>query len=165
MTHSPMTPQEIAALPYRLNAGMMLANERGRIFAGQRIDTPGDAWQMPQGGIDAGENPAGAALRELEEEIGVPPEQVTILAEMPEWLSYDLPVDLVPRIWKGRYRGQSQRWFLMRFLGQDAQINIATAHPEFSHWRWMQPDELLTHVVPFKRDVYGTVLRAFQPHL
>jgi len=160
-----MTPEMISKLPYRKNVGMMLANAHGFIFAGRRIDNPGDAWQMPQGGIDAGEDPVQAALRELEEEIGVASDLVRVEAEMPEWLTYDLPHDLIPRLWQGRYRGQKQRWFLMRFLGDDQEINIATEHPEFSEWQWMSPDELLSKIVPFKRDVYAAVIRAFQSRL
>ncbi len=144
---------------------MMLVNPRGHVFTGRRIDTPGEAWQMPQGGIDAGETPAQAALRELHEEIGVAPDLAQIIAEYPGWLNYDLPGNLLGRIWKGRYRGQSQRWFLLRFLGDDSQINIATAHPEFCEWRWMAPEDLLTRIVPFKYDIYAAVLEAFRPEL
>ena len=165
-----MTPEEIARLPYRPNVGIVLANPAGLIFAGQRIDAPRlgtdqTAWQMPQGGIDKGEDPREAALRELEEETGVRPERVTIEAEMPDWLTYDLPHDVVPRIWKGRYRGQTQRWFLMRFHGDDAEITIDRKHPEFSQWQWMRPAELLAHIVPFKREIYRDVLAAFEDRL
>ncbi len=160
-----MTPEEIARLPYRRNVGVMLVNADGKVFVGQRRDRFEDAWQMPQGGIDDGEDPRSAALRELEEEIGVPPELVEIVAETDGWLRYDLPPDIVPEIWKGRYRGQEQKWFLMRFLGTDDQIDIATAHPEFSRWRWQDPDELVDRIVAFKRDVYARVLEAFAPWL
>lgn len=160
-----LTPEAIAKLPYRRNVGVMLMNSEGLVFVGQRLDNPGPAWQMPQGGLDEGETPREAALRELEEETGVRPDLVDILAETEDWLSYDLPHDLVPRIWKGRYRGQEQKWLLMRFLGTDDQVQIETAHPEFSHWRWMAPSDLVDNIVPFKRAVYGRVLSAFAPHI
>lgn len=160
-----MTPEQIAALPYRRNVGIMLVNRDGNVFVGQRSDRYQEAWQMPQGGIDNGESPRAAALRELEEEIGVAPDLVEIIAETEGWLPYDLPHDIVPQIWKGRYRGQEQKWFLMRFLGRDDQIDIATEHPEFSRWRWSSPDELLDRIVAFKREVYAKVLREFGQHL
>lgn len=156
-----MTPEDIAALPYRRNVGVVLVNTRGLVFAGQRIDNPGSAWQMPQGGIDKGESPRDAALRELEEETGVLPKLVRIEAETRGWIPYDLPHDLVPNIWKGRFRGQEQKWFLMRFEGSDADVNIETDHPEFSRWQWMAPAELIDLIVPFKRDTYRQVFGAF----
>ena len=160
-----MTPEQIAALPYRPNVGVMLINGAGRIFAAQRLDSELPAWQMPQGGIDEGEDARAAALRELEEEIGVPPALVQVLAETPDWLTYDLPHEIVPRIWKGRYRGQKQKWFLMRHLGADDQVDIATEHPEFSTWRWQPHGQLVEAIVPFKRAVYAKVLEAFAEHL
>ncbi len=160
-----MTPAEIALLPYRRNVGVMLANRRGEVFVGQRLDNDQAAWQMPQGGIDKGESPRDAALRELFEETGVAPALVTIEAETEGWLPYELPVDLVPKIWKGRYRGQEQKWFLMRFQGADSDIDIATEHPEFSSWRWLAPDNLVAHIVPFKRKVYERVLAQFASRL
>ena len=160
-----MTPAEIAQLPYRRNVGVMLANRRGEVFVGQRLDNDQAAWQMPQGGIDKGESPRDAALRELFEETGVAPALVTIEAETEGWLPYELPVDLVPKIWKGRYRGQEQKWFLMRFQGADSDIDIATEHPEFSSWRWLAPDNLVAHIVPFKRKVYERVLAQFASRL
>lgn len=160
-----LTPEAIAKLPYRRNVGVMLMNGSGLVFVGQRLDNPGPAWQMPQGGLDKGETPREAALRELEEETGVAPSLVDILAETEEWLSYDLPHDVVPKIWKGRYRGQEQKWLLMRFLGSDDQVQIETEDPEFSQWRWMDPAELVDNIVPFKRDVYARVLSAFEPYM
>jgi putative (di)nucleoside polyphosphate hydrolase len=160
-----MTPEEIHALPYRENVGVMLVNAQGHVFVGQRIDNLNDAWQMPQGGIDKGEDPQAAALRELEEETGVSPALVTIEAQTDDWIAYDLPHDLVPRIWKGRFRGQKQKWFLMRFHGTDDQVKIEQEHQEFSAWRWLPSDQLVDNIVPFKREVYEQVLQAFAPHM
>lgn len=156
-----MTPEEIAKLPYRRNVGVMLVNQSGGVFVGQRLDSDAAAWQMPQGGIDAGESPREAALRELEEETGVAAALVSVEAESAGWLAYDLPHDVVPRTWKGRYRGQEQKWFLLRFHGANEDVNIATEHPEFSEWRWLGRDEVLAQIVPFKREVYARVLEEF----
>ncbi|KPA20541.1 RNA pyrophosphohydrolase [Shimia sp. SK013] len=156
-----MTPEDIAKLPYRRNVGVMLVNADGHVFVGQRLDSEVAAWQMPQGGIDKGETPRDAALRELEEETGVSPDLVTVEAESAGWVAYDLPHDIVPRIWKGRYRGQEQKWFLMRFHGSDEQVNIAVQHPEFSEWRWLAVGDLVANIVPFKRAVYEQVLAKF----
>ncbi|MCV6592690.1 MAG: RNA pyrophosphohydrolase [Silicimonas sp.] len=151
-------------LPYRPCAGVVLVNARGLIFTGERIDTPG-AWQMPQGGIDAGESPEAAALRELEEETGVPRALVRVEAETPGWITYDLPDHLLGKVWKGRYRGQKQRWVLMRFLGSDADIDIVQDHQEFARWRWSSADEVISHIVPFKRAVYEEIMEAFRDKL
>ena len=148
-------------LPYRPAAGVMLVNDAGRVFVGQRIDSTLEAWQMPQGGMDPGEAPADAALRELEEETGIAPALVEIVAVAPEELLYDLPPDLVGRLWKGRYRGQRQTWFLMRFKGTDADIRLETAHPEFRAWKWAEPGQLPDMIVPFKRALYQKVLESF----
>jgi putative (di)nucleoside polyphosphate hydrolase len=156
-----MTPEEIARLPYRQNVGVMLMNHAGEVFVGQRLDSEVAAWQMPQGGIDKGEAPRDAALRELEEETGVSRDLVEIMAETEGWVAYDLPHDLVPKIWKGRYRGQEQKWFLMRFNGTDAEVKIDQEHPEFSAWRWIAPADLPGQIVPFKRAVYEAVLTEF----
>ncbi len=160
-----MTPEEIAKLPYRPCAGIMLINAGGLVFVGQRKDRFTDAWQMPQGGIDKGETPRDAALRELEEETGVVPDLVNVVAETEGWVPYDLPHDLVGKLWKGRYRGQEQKWYLMRFNGTDDQVNIVTDHQEFSAWKWMPVDQLLDSIVPFKRAVYEVVLAQFKGHL
>lgn len=161
-----MTPDEIAKLPYRRNVGVMLVNAAGQAFVGQRIDSHTAAWQMPQGGIDKGEDPRTAALRELTEETGVTPDLVTIEAETEGWITYDLPHDLVPKLWKGRYRGQEQKWFLMRFRGTDDQVRIdADDHQEFSEWRWLPTDQLVAQIVPFKRPVYEQVVAAFEGKL
>ncbi len=160
-----MTEEELAALPYRPNVGLMVLNSQGHVFTGQRLDYPSAAWQMPQGGIDEGEDAEVAAYRELREETGILPEMVKILAQSSGWISYDFPVELAEKLWKGGYRGQKQRWFLMRFSGLDSQINIETEEPEFSAWRWMPPDELLDNIVPFKRSVYEQVLNEFRAYL
>ncbi|MCE8509634.1 RNA pyrophosphohydrolase [Ruegeria pomeroyi] len=160
-----MTPEQIAALPYRPCVGVVLMNGDGFVFVGQRMDQNTDAWQMPQGGVDEDEDPYEAALRELWEETGVTADLVEMVAETEGWLPYDLPHDLVPRIWKGRYRGQEQKWYLFRFLGRDDQIDIETDHPEFSRWKWQDPGRLVAEIVPFKRDVYERVVAAFAPHL
>jgi putative (di)nucleoside polyphosphate hydrolase len=158
-----MRAEDIAKLPWRPCVGIMLINAQGRVFVGQRLDNPGPAWQMPQGGIDKGETPREAALREMGEETGLKPQHVQVQAESAGWVRYDLPHDLVPKIWKGRYRGQEQKWFLMRFTGNDDQIDIQTKHPEFSRWTWMEPGALEANIVPFKRAVYAQVLAEFLP--
>ncbi len=160
-----MTRTDLSTLPYRPCAGVMLINQGGLIFAGQRKDNPVSAWQMPQGGIDAGEKPRAAALRELWEETGVTTDLVEFVAKSPDWLTYDLPEELLGKVWGGKFRGQRQRWFLFRFLGRDDQIDIATEHPEFSEWRWVTADEMLASIVPFKRAVYAEVVGAFRDHL
>ena len=152
-------------LPYRPCAGVMLVDREGRVFVGQRLDSTLEAWQMPQGGIDPGEDPLDTAVRELGEETGIAPEHVALIHAADGWFTYDLPPELVGKAWKGKWRGQTQRWFLFRFLGRDADVNIATAHPEFRAWRWIDPDDLPRLVVPFKRDLYEAVLAAFRPHL
>ena len=160
-----MTPEEIAKLPYRRNVGVMVINADGNVWVGQRNDRYKDAWQMPQGGIDKGEDSRAAALRELEEETGITPDLVTVVAETVGFIPYELPHELVPKLWKGNYRGQQQKWFLLRFHGIDAQVNIDTDHPEFAAWRWMAPADLPGAIVEFKRDVYIAVLEAFAEHL
>ncbi len=156
---------DTATLPYRPCVGVMLANPAGHVFVGQRRDSDEPAWQMPQGGIDPGETPLEAGLRELREETGVTRDLVDILGETAGWHRYDLPDHLRGRVWGGRFRGQEQKWLLLRFLGRDAQIDIATEHPEFSRWRWLPPEALAAHIVAFKRPVYEAVLAEFAPLL
>lgn len=156
---------DISALPYRPCAGVMLVNEDNRVFVGQRIDNRAEAWQMPQGGIDEGEDPEAAAIRELGEETGIRPELIEIIARTQEDLTYDLPPELVGKLWKGRYRGQKQCWFLARFKGTDADVNIETEHPEFREWKWVAPEQLPNVIVPFKRKLYEDIVAEFVPHL
>ena len=153
------------SLPYRPCVGVMLINAAGLIFGGQRLDSDIPAWQMPQGGIDAGEQPRAAALRELWEETGVTADLVGFVAKTSGWVTYDLPPDLLGRVWGGKYRGQRQKWFLYRFAGRDDQVNIASAHPEFGAWRWIGADEMVAAIVPFKRDVYRAVVQEFRAYL
>jgi putative (di)nucleoside polyphosphate hydrolase len=145
---------------YRPCVGVFLLNPAKQVFVGQRLDTPG-AWQMPQGGIDPGEAPAVAARREMLEEIGT--DRAELLRESQVWRAYDLPADVAGRLWGGRYRGQTQRWVAFRFTGTDADIRLEGPHPEFSTWRWVEPERLVELIVPFKRDVYLSVVAEFRP--
>jgi putative (di)nucleoside polyphosphate hydrolase len=140
---------------------MLLLNAEGHIFVGKRIDQSVEAWQMPQGGIDDHEAPRDAALRELEEEIGT--RNVKVLAEHPDWLTYDLPAHMIGVALKGQFRGQIQKWFALRFLGADSEINLKTAHEEFSEWKWVDAGTLLNIIVPFKRAIYEKVFAEFGP--
>jgi putative (di)nucleoside polyphosphate hydrolase len=154
---------DFESLPYRACAGIMLANRDGKIFVGQRIDGGSDAgaWQMPQGGIDDGEEPEEAALRELEEETGIARGLVTVIARSADEYFYDLPQELIGKLWKGKWRGQRQWWFLLRFQGEDSDINIETKHAEFSRWQWVAPQELPGLIVPFKRRTYEGLVAEF----
>jgi len=146
---------------YRPAVAVMLLNERGQVWVGQRLDNALDAWQMPQGGLDPGEDALEGAFRELEEETGIGRDLVEIVARAPEELLYDLPGDLIGKVWKEKWRGQRQTWFLARFLGTDEDVNIATADPEFRAWKWADPAELPAMIVPFKKKLYEEVLEAF----
>jgi putative (di)nucleoside polyphosphate hydrolase len=150
-----------SALPYRPAVGVMLLNREGKALVGQRLDSTLEAWQLPQGGLDQGETPEEGAFRELEEETGINRRHVEIIARCPEQLTYDLPEDLVGKMWKGKWRGQRQTWFLARFLGEDSDVNIATEEPEFRAWKWAEPAELPAMIVPFKKRLYEQLLEAF----
>ena len=150
---------------YRRGVGVMLLNRDGKVFVGARIDNTDEAWQMPLGGMDEGEEPWATALRELEEETGIRPELVVRIAECPERMKYDLPPELQGKLWGGKWRGQDQDWFLARFLGSDADVNIATEHPEFREWKWVEPRQLPDLIVPFKRELYRRLLREFAEYL
>jgi putative (di)nucleoside polyphosphate hydrolase len=162
-----MSPQHqhcpYADRPYRRCVGIVLINRDNLVFVGQRIDNTVEAWQMPQGGIDDGETPLEAGFREMMEEIGT--NNATYLTEHPDWLDYDIPESLANRLWKGRFRGQTQKWLTFNFIGHDNEINIATPEPEFCAWRWADPADLPGMAVPFKRDVYNVVLDHLQPML
>lgn len=143
-------------LPYRQGVGIILVNADQKVFVGQRLDTAYPAWQMPQGGIDKGETPVQAALRELEEEIGT--NAVEMKAESPSWYTYNFPQEFNPHFWQGQYKGQRQKWFLFQFTGQDSDISLETEHPEFQDWKWVPKEDLVSLAVPFKRDLYKAVI-------
>lgn len=151
------------SLPYRPCAGIMLVNQDGKVFVGQRLDSKVEAWQMPQGGIDPGEEPEQAAYRELGEETGIGAHLAEIIARSREEHLYDLPPELMGKIWGGKYRGQRQHWFLMRFMGDDGDINIHTEHQEFRAWKWAGLNEIEKLIVPFKRTLYRGLVEEFGP--
>ena len=151
-------------LQYRPCVGVMLVNSEGKAFVGKRIDNrEGDWWQMPQGGVDPGEDLDAALLREVNEETGIAPEHLQIVARLPQELFYDLPPELHGKLWGGKYKGQRQSWYLVRFTGEDSDIRIdAWEHPEFCEWKWVDPELLPELIVPFKREVYATIVEGFR---
>lgn len=150
----------VPELPYRLGVGMMILNSENKVFVGKRIDTKIRAWQMPQGGIDLGETPSGAAMREMREEIGSC--DGFIIAESKFWYSYDLPKFLIPKLWNGTYKGQKQKWFLIRFTGADKDIDLDNfLNTEFSEWCWAEIEDLPNIIIPFKRKLYEAVVKEF----
>ena len=150
----------ISTLPYRPGVGIMLLNADNHVFVAKRIDMTSEAWQMPQGRIDDGEGPLAAATRELKEETGT--DKATLIHESPHWFTYDLPDSLVPKLWGGRFRGQKQKWFAMRFTGKDSDINIDTPHPEFCEWKWIPMQGLPDIIVPFKKVMYQDLVDEFK---
>ncbi len=146
---------------YRRGVGVMLLNADGFVWVGRRIDNTDEAWQMPQGGLDKGEAPWTGALREVEEETGIAPRLIERVADHPQRLRYDLPEELARRLWKGKWKGQDQDWFLARFTGTDDDVDIATKHPEFNDWKWVEPRLLPELIVPFKRDMYRAIIAGF----
>ena len=150
---------------YRPNVGMMIINQKKEIFVGKRIDHPSNFWQMPQGGIDVQEIPSIAALREMEEEVGIKKNKVDLLTESKDWYYYSIPSDLAKTLWKGKYKGQRQKWFLYKFKGTEKDININTEHPEFSDYKWVTKDFLVPNIVPFKKKIYEKLLLEFKDYL
>ena len=150
---------DIDKRPWRPGVGLMVLNPKGKVLVARRIDMPSQAWQMPQGGIDDGESPEIAAFRELREEIGT--DKAEIIAASDDWLTYDLPEELVNKLWGGKYRGQRQKWFVLRFTGTDDDIDINTEHPEFLDWKWVEIETIPDLIVPFKRGLYRELVARF----
>ena len=150
----------LAKLPYRPSVGLMILNSKFEVFVGRRIDSKSEAWQMPQGGIDEGETPEKAAIREMKEEVGT--DNAKIISKTKQWYKYDLPNYLISKLWNGRYRGQRQKWFLLQFLGEDSEININYQNAEFTDWKWVKIEELTNIIVPFKKNLYISVIEEFR---
>ena len=163
MTKKEINPINYADRPYRACVGIMLINAKGQIFGGKRIDNRAEAWQMPQGGIDSGEDVETACFREMQEEIGT--NKAEILRIHPVWLNYDIPEELANRLWSGAYRGQTQKWVALRFTGSNSDIDIETEEPEFISWKWLSPEELIQRAVTFKQDVYKNLMAEFKDEL
>ena len=153
--------QDLGSIDYRPCVGLMIINDQRLIFTGQRLGYSSTAWQMPQGGIEKDEDPLVAAYRELQEETSILKEKVELLAVSKDWLTYDLPSDLIPKLWNGAYRGQTQKWFLMRFIGEDSDIDLQTKMPEFSSWRWSTKQQLTANIVDFKKELYEILVNEF----
>jgi putative (di)nucleoside polyphosphate hydrolase len=152
---------DLTKLPYRLGVGLMIINQQKKIFVGKRIDSKNPfSWQMPQGGIDIGETPSKAAIREMTEEIGC--DKGDIIAETRSWYCYDLPPKIIPKMWNGQFKGQKQKWFLIKYTGLDSDINLDTPHPEFNKWKWIKPNHLTKVVIPFKKSLYEAVIKEFR---
>lgn len=158
-----MDEKNFSKLPFRPCVGIFLINKEGKVFVGKRVDNKTEAWQMPQGGIDAGEDDKAAALRELSEETSI--RSVSIIDQTEDWFYYDIPETLVPNLWDGKYRGQKQKWFLMRFEGDESEINIEVENQEFSHFKWVDTNLLPDIIVPFKKQLYIDVLAIFKDKL
>ena len=154
----------INLLPYRLGVGLVIINDQLEFFTGRRLDNT-KAWQMPQGGIDNNEIPLEAAYREMYEETGIRKSKVTLLKQTKTWYRYDLPQEIQNKFWGGKFRGQSQKWFLFKFIGTEFDINIETKDQEFSDWKWSKKTEMLDSIVPFKRSLYQSVLKDFHLEL
>jgi putative (di)nucleoside polyphosphate hydrolase len=152
--------KDLKNLPYRNGVGIMIFNDQKKIFVGRRIDNQ-EAWQMPQGGVDENEEYEAAAKRELFEETGI--QSVRIIQKSEQDYVYDLPDHLLGKIWKGKYKGQKQKWFLMKFLGPESEININQKYPEFNEWNWVDLDELPKLIVPFKKELYLAIIKEFRP--
>jgi len=150
---------------YRANVGIMIINQKKNIFVGQRLDHPSHFWQMPQGGIDPNEKPIDAAFREAFEETGIKKNKLKLILELKNWYYYDLPLDLAKTLWKGKYIGQKQKWFLFDFIGTDKDINVNTKEPEFSKYEWVDKIFLINNIVPFKKDIYEKILEEFDTYL
>ena len=150
---------DLENLPFRSGVGMMIINRENKIFIGKRVDRKSRGWQMPQGGIDLGETPSSAAMREMHEEVGT--KNGRIIAESKKWYAYRVPVKSIPKLWEGKYCGQKQKWFLIEFLGQDSEINLETEIPEFQEWKWVRMDQLLKNIIPFKLNLYKKVVSEF----
>lgn len=160
MSERNLEKNEPSKLPFRPGVGMMIIDKHQRVFVGKRVDSKATGWQMPQGGIDIGETPSAAALREMEEEIGS--NKGHIIAESKCWYSYRIPAFLIPRLWDGQYCGQKQKWFLIRFTGEDSDINVHTEIPEFDQWKWVEFEELLSDIIPFKLNLYKQIVDEFK---
>ena len=160
MSEKILDSKDFSALPFRPGVGMMIVDKNQRVFVGKRVDSKANGWQMPQGGIDLGETPSAAALREMEEEIGS--NKGYIIAESKRWYSYRVPDFLIPKLWDGQYCGQNQKWFLIRFTGTDSDINITTEIPEFEQWKWVDFKELLSDIIPFKLKLYKQIVDEFK---